>query len=56
MYDEHGNPSAEHLNCHVCRQNFDRPDMAACQTHDAHGCSLCLSTDKQAEHVLSAHP
>lgn len=56
MYDEHGNPSAEHLNCHVCRQNFERPDMAACQTHDAHVCSLCLSTDKQAEHVLSAHP
>jgi purine-cytosine permease-like protein len=52
MYDEHGNPSGEHLTCHVCRQQYERPDMAACQTHDAHVCSLCLSTDKIADHVL----
>ena len=44
-YDEHGNPSGEHLTC---------PDMAACETHDAHVCSLCLSTDKVADHVLKA--
>jgi purine-cytosine permease-like protein len=54
MYDEHGNPSGEHLTCHVCRQEYERPDMAACQTHDAHVCSLCLSTDKIADHVLPA--
>ncbi len=54
-FDEHGNPSAEPLNCHVCQHDFERPDMLACETHDAHICSLCLSTDKQAQHVLSAH-
>jgi hypothetical protein len=56
MYDEYGNPSGEHLTCHVCRQQYERPDMAACQTHDAHVCSLCLSTDKVADHVLAAQP
>jgi purine-cytosine permease-like protein len=52
--DEHGNPSGEHLTCHVCRRQYERPDMAACVTHDAHVCSLCLSTDKVADHVLPA--
>jgi purine-cytosine permease-like protein len=52
MYDEHGNPSADVLHCHVCRQDFERPDMAACLTHDAHVCSLCLSTDRISDHVL----
>jgi hypothetical protein len=28
--------------------------MTACQTHDAAVCSLCLSTDKIADHVLPA--
>ena len=56
MYDEHGNPSGEHLTCHVCRQDYERPDMMACQTHDAHVCSLCLSTDKVADHVLPPAP
>src|ERR1044071_950374 len=54
MYDEHGNPSGETLTCHVCRQQYERPDMAACATHDAYVCSLCLSTDKVADHVLPA--
>jgi purine-cytosine permease-like protein len=52
--DEHGNPSGEHLTCHVCRRQYERPDMAACATHDAHVCSLCLSTDQVADHVLPA--
>ena len=56
MYDELGNPSAVELTCHVCRQDFERPDMAACHTHDAHVCSLCLSTDKVGDHVLPAAP
>jgi hypothetical protein len=55
MYDEHGNPSDDHLKCHVCHHDYERPDMLACQTHDAHICSLCLSTDKVADHVLPAH-
>lgn len=54
MYDEHGNPSGAHLTCHVCRQDYERPDMTACATHDAHVCSLCLSTDRVGDHVLPA--
>jgi purine-cytosine permease-like protein len=54
MLDEHGNPSAVVLTCHVCRQDYERPDMAACATHDAHVCSLCLSTDRVGDHVLPA--
>lgn len=52
MYDEHGNPSAEVLACHVCSQEFERPDVVACLAHTAHVCSLCLSTDKTGEHLL----
>jgi purine-cytosine permease-like protein len=54
MLDEHGNPSDVVLTCHVCRQDYERPDMAACATHDAHVCSLCLSTDRVGDHVLPA--
>ncbi len=54
MFDEHGNPSGEHLHCHVCRQDYERPDMCACKTHDAYICSLCLTTDKVGDHVLPA--
>src|SRR4051794_36750496 len=52
MYDEHGNPSDLMVTCHVCQHAYERPDMAACQTHQAAVCSLCLSTDKVKEHVL----
>jgi hypothetical protein len=54
MLDEHGNPSGELLHCHVCRQDIERPDCAKCEAHDAHICSLCLSTDRTGEHVLPA--
>jgi purine-cytosine permease-like protein len=54
MYDALGNPSGDHLKCHVCHHDYERPDMVACQTHDAPICSLCLSTDKVADHVLPA--
>ncbi len=54
MFDGDGNPSGDVLWCHVCRQPYERPDVAACQTHDAVVCSLCLSTDKRADHVLPA--
>ena len=54
MYDEYGNPSAEHLKCHVCHHDYERPDMMKCATHDAFVCSLCLSTDRVADHVLPA--
>lgn len=54
MYDELGNPSDEHLKCHVCHHDYERPDMMRCATHDAFVCSLCLSTDKVSDHVLPA--
>ncbi|MFG2457088.1 purine-cytosine permease family protein [Streptomyces sp. NPDC048523] len=52
MLDADGNPSAVTYDCHVCRQPYERPDLAACATHDAVVCSLCLSTDKAGDHVL----
>ncbi|GAB2595581.1 purine-cytosine permease family protein [Microlunatus antarcticus] len=52
MYDDFGNPSDVMMDCHVCGQRFERPDMCACAAHDAFVCSLCLSTDTHAEHVL----
>jgi purine-cytosine permease-like protein len=54
MYDANGNPSDVMLLCHVCQQEYERPDMCACQTHNAYVCSLCLSTDKVKDHVLPA--
>ena len=54
--DEHGNPSDLVLTCHVCQHQYERPDMAACQTHQAMVCSLCLSTDTVQDHVLPAQP
>lgn len=56
MFDADGNPSGEVLTCHVCRQDFERPDVAACQTHDDVVCSLCLSQDEVSDHVLPALP
>src|SRR6478752_3063350 len=46
MFDADGNPSGETLRCHVCHQDYERPDMTKCVTHDAYVCSLDLSTDK----------
>jgi purine-cytosine permease-like protein len=54
MYDEYGNPSAAQMKCHVCHHDYERPDVLACRTHNAYVCSLCLSTDKLADHVLPA--
>ncbi|MEV4043456.1 purine-cytosine permease family protein [Streptomyces sp. NPDC049744] len=56
LLDADGNPSATTYDCHVCHQPYERPDLAACQTHDAVVCSLCLSTDKVKDHVLPAQP
>ncbi|MGW6741063.1 purine-cytosine permease family protein [Streptomyces sp. NPDC055025] len=54
LLDADGNPSAVPYECHVCHQEFERPDVAACRTHDAMVCSLCLSTDKAGVHLLPA--
>src|SRR4051795_5203660 len=52
--DALGNPSGEVMRCHVCEQDFERPDVTACAAHDSVVCSLCLSTDRSGEHVLPA--
>ncbi|MFJ2750576.1 purine-cytosine permease family protein [Streptomyces sp. NPDC087297] len=54
LLDPDGNPSAVTLDCHVCGQSYERPDVTACITHAAVVCSLCLSTDKVGDHVLPA--
>jgi purine-cytosine permease-like protein len=52
MLDELGNPSCEHLPCHVCHHEYERPDMMKSTVDGAFICSLCLSTDKTGQHVL----
>lgn len=54
LLDADGNPSATVLDCHVCHQSYERPDLTACATHEAVVCSLCLSTDEVGDHVLPA--
>src|SRR3954451_7004729 len=54
MYDRYGNPSGTVMQCHVCGEGIERPDMVKCEAHDATVCSLCLSQDKTGEHVLPA--
>ncbi len=54
-YDEHGNPSAAELDCVVCAQTFERPDLLASATGAGEICSLCLTTDRTGIHVLDAH-
>ncbi|MFD5734782.1 purine-cytosine permease family protein [Streptomyces sioyaensis] len=56
LLDAEGNPSSATYACHVCRQEFERPDLAACPSHDGVVCSLCLSTDRTGAHVLPAAP
>ncbi|MFF8786195.1 purine-cytosine permease family protein [Streptomyces sp. NPDC015125] len=56
LLDPDGNPSPARYECHVCRQEFERPDLAACHQHAAVICSLCLSTDRTGAHVLPAAP
>ncbi|RDD86985.1 cytosine permease [Streptomyces parvulus] len=56
LLDAEGNPSAVTLECHVCGERYERPDMTACRAHAAFVCSLCLSTDKSGVHVLPASP
>ncbi|MFD7913663.1 purine-cytosine permease family protein [Streptomyces sp. NPDC059752] len=54
LLDADGNPSGAVLDCHVCHQSYERPDLTACATHEAVVCSLCLSTDEVGDHVLPA--
>ncbi|MEU8784456.1 allantoin permease [Streptomyces sp. NPDC048637] len=54
LLDPEGNPSSATFRCHVCRQDFERPDLTACHNHGAMVCSLCLSTDRTGVHLLPA--
>lgn len=56
MRDELGNPSAAELDCMVCAQTFERPDMLHSATGAGALCSLCLATDRDGTHVLPATP
>ena len=54
MFDEYGNPADDHLRCHVCHHEYERPDMIESAGDHGYICSLCLSTDKTGEKVLPA--
>jgi purine-cytosine permease-like protein len=54
MLDEFGNPVDDHLKCHVCHHDYERPDMLKSAGGEGYICSLCLSTDKTGEKVLPA--
>ncbi|ATG55751.1 hypothetical protein CFK41_13930 [Brachybacterium ginsengisoli] len=57
MFDEHGNPSGETLECAVTGMEFERPDMIASAVPGPDGekiylSSLALTTDRTGQHVL----
>lgn len=54
LFDTHGNPTAAELDCIACGEVFERPDMLASATGDGAVCSLCVTTDRDGEHVLPA--
>ncbi|MGA5267294.1 purine-cytosine permease family protein [Streptomyces lydicamycinicus] len=54
LLDQDGNPSSATFPCHVCQQDFERPDLTACHNHGAMVCSLCSSTDRTGAHLLPA--
>ena len=54
MFDEDGNPSGEvPAPATSAIRTTNARTWSACETHDAYVCSLCLSTDKLGDHVLS---
>ncbi|GAA3526554.1 allantoin permease [Amycolatopsis ultiminotia] len=55
LLDAEGNPSGTHYECVVCGQSYERPDLTASAVGDTI-CSLCLSTDRDGQHVLPAQP
>lgn len=55
-FDSEGAPVATTYACHVCEQEFERPDVLACFAHEAVICSLCVTTDRTGEHVRPADP
>ncbi|MER5389924.1 cytosine permease [Saccharopolyspora sp. NPDC002686] len=53
-FDADGTPVATVYTCHVCEQDFERPDVLASGSTGEVICSLCLTTDRTGEHVLPA--
>ncbi|SFT38359.1 Purine-cytosine permease [Actinopolyspora lacussalsi subsp. righensis] len=53
-FDSTGTPVATAYRCHVCGQDFERPDVLACPTHEDVVCSLCVTTDRSGTHLLPA--
>lgn len=53
LLDGTGNPSGVTYDCAACGEPYERPDMAASAAGGTI-CSLCLSTDRSAGHVLPA--
>ena len=57
MFDEHGNPSDDLLECALTGEMVERPDMIASAVPGPNGekqyvSSLALTLDKSGEHVL----
>jgi len=46
MFTDDGLMSAAELDCMVCTDTFERPDMSACPHHSGAICSLCCSLEK----------
>ncbi|WP_017975913.1 purine-cytosine permease family protein [Actinopolyspora halophila] len=55
-FDSSGAPVDTLYRCHVCEQDFERPDMLACPDHDDVVCSLCVTTDRSGAHLLPEQP
>jgi purine-cytosine permease-like protein len=46
-----GTPATTTLDCAVCGQTYERPDMVDCSFHSARLCSLCCTTEKSCKTV-----
>jgi purine-cytosine permease-like protein len=46
-----GTPATTTLDCSVCGQTYERPDMVDCSFHNARLCSLCCTTEKSCKTV-----
>jgi len=50
-FDSDGTPATTTLDCAVCGQTYERPDMVDCSFHNARLCSLCCTTEKSCKTV-----
>jgi purine-cytosine permease-like protein len=47
LFTDDGLLSAATVNCAVCAEEFERPDVAGCPFHEGAICSLCCSLEKE---------